>query len=109
MSEKVSKFEFLNRMEAQRKALKIINKKKQFKIDLYGLSRKTIMKWASANNINDGEPVVQTLIELSEKLFFLANKSQQQITDDYKNIVLNFETGLQTLESVLSMTAKKNI
>ena len=78
--------EFQNRIDAQRNALKTINKFGTYGEPLFSLSEKAITRWASNNMINPQEKFVLLLKAVSEKLFFLANKSQEQITEDYKNL-----------------------
>lgn len=75
--------EFNNRVDAQRTILNVINNSSQNE-ELCGLSKKALERWSSVNNIdvNSDEYVLLTVI--SEKLFFLANKSQEQVSDEYK-------------------------
>src|SRR5438874_12366641 len=74
--------EFKNRMAAQRQILELVNAKCR-KEELFGLSRKAIERWASANSIDRKSDLVELLQVASSKLFFLANKSQEQISEDY--------------------------
>ncbi|OYX26008.1 MAG: hypothetical protein B7Z06_06365 [Flavobacteriales bacterium 32-35-8] len=75
--------EFLNRIDAQRKVIKMINDN-SFKFPLVGLSTKSIDRWKRENEIKNDSSTLNLLIEISSKLFFLSNKSQEQITQDYK-------------------------
>lgn len=77
--------EFRNRIEAQRDVLTLINKQK-YKEPLLGLTDKAINRWGINNEINSQGNVIRLLKEISSCLFFLANKSQEQVTEDYKNL-----------------------
>lgn len=76
--------EFVNRMDKQRQVLGIINTKYKCKEELCGLSKKAIERWLHVNSIAPDNDVSIILFKISEKLFFLACKSQEQITDGYK-------------------------
>lgn len=79
-------YEFNNRIIAQRQILNIVNKKRWSEEKLIGLTSKAIDRWICVNSINPQSPFVETINKISEKLFFLANKSQEHITDSYKII-----------------------
>lgn len=74
--------EFKDRMAAQRQILEVVNSKRRTE-ELFGLSSKAIERWGSANTIDGNSNLVALLKVASEKLFFLANKSQEQISEDY--------------------------
>jgi len=76
--------EFNNRMDAQRNILNVINSQIDKKEELCGLSKKAIERWIVANQINSESAVCKILYLISEKLFFLANKSQEQISEEYR-------------------------
>jgi hypothetical protein len=78
--------EFNNRITAQRQVLQLVNKKKWEGEELFGLSSKAIERWISVNLVNPESRLVLLVKEASAKLFFLANKSQEQISDEYKAI-----------------------
>jgi hypothetical protein len=80
--------EFNNRIAAQRQILQIVNRKKWKKEELLGLSSKAIERWVSVNQINSELRLIELIRTASSKLFFLANKSQEQISDEYKTISL---------------------
>lgn len=75
--------EFNNRISAQRDILVCVNAK-NWQEELFGLSRGAIDRWANINSISPNSMLLNLLNESAAKLFFLANKSQEQITDDYK-------------------------
>jgi hypothetical protein len=74
--------EFQNRIDAQRQVLALVNTS-GFREELSGLSAKSIERWASANFVAKEDAVFRKLTEISGSLFFLATKSQEQITEDY--------------------------
>ena len=76
--------EFKNRMAAQRQILQLVNSKEHQKEELFGLSSKAIERWATANLIDPNTKLVSLIKTASGKLFFLANKSQEQISEDYR-------------------------
>ncbi len=77
------KDEFLNRMDKQREVLESVNKKVIINEELFGLSRKAIERWTNVNNIEINSRIVSVLLNISDKLNFLACKSQEQISDEY--------------------------
>lgn len=75
--------EFNNRINMQREVLEIVNDRRNQKEELCGLSRKAIERWISVNRFDTNEGIPKLLFTISEKLFFLANKSQEQISEKY--------------------------
>src|SRR3984885_5030106 len=82
----VVQHEFNNRIDAQRTILCVVNRKKWRYEPLFGLSSKAIDRWVSVNRIEPSARLVRLVMEVSGKLFFLANKSQEQISDEYKSV-----------------------
>ncbi len=78
------KHEFNNRITAQRELLKVINRKSWPAEDLFGLSAKAIDRWVRANQLNPQAALVRMVVGVSNKFFFLANKSQEQISEQYQ-------------------------
>jgi hypothetical protein len=78
--------EFSNRISAQRNVLQLVNRKKWGKEELFGLSRKAIDRWISVNRIDPKSQLVKLVENASAKLFFLANKSQEQVSEEYRMI-----------------------
>lgn len=74
--------EFNNRIDAQREILSIINNSK-WKEELNGLSRGAIERWLLINNVSHTSEIATIINEAAEKLFFLANKSQEQVSSEY--------------------------
>lgn len=77
--------DFTNRIIAQRNILSIINKR-NWNEKLFGLSSGAISRWVSINNLNSDSDLVKLIYQAASKLFFLANKSQEQVTNEYKNL-----------------------
>ncbi|MCG7961664.1 MAG: hypothetical protein N0E54_03040 [Candidatus Thiodiazotropha taylori] len=75
--------EFNNRIAAQRDILLLINSA-NWNEELFGLSRGAIERWVDINHIQSESPLIQLVQEAASKLFFLSNKSQEQITEEYK-------------------------
>lgn len=78
--------EFNNRMDAQRRVLEVVNQKGSNKEELCGLSKKAIERWIVANRLSPKDEISKILFKISEKLFFLAHKSQEQISEEYRLI-----------------------
>ncbi|WP_394995577.1 hypothetical protein [Emticicia sp.] len=81
--------EFLNRITAQRQVINIVNQEKKLSFPLIGLSLKSIERWKNENSISDDAEILMVINLISSKLFFLANKSQEQITNEYKLLSKN--------------------
>ncbi|KMQ61563.1 hypothetical protein ACM46_16275 [Chryseobacterium angstadtii] len=89
------KAEFNSRVDLQREVIKIINSK-PLKKQLTGLSKPAIDNWFVNNNISN-EFLKSILIVISEKLFFIANKSQDQITEEYRDLQLSVQKNIEDL------------
>jgi hypothetical protein len=76
--------EFNDRIAAQRHVLQLVNGKGWEREELFGLSRKAIERWTVANRIDPKSQIVELVEAASSKLFFLANNSQEQISEQYK-------------------------
>lgn len=94
------KVEFNSRVDLQREVIKIVNRN-SFKIKLNGLAKPTIESWVLNNNISN-DVLKKCLIRISEKLFFIANKSQDQITEEYKNLQLSVRYDIKELKNIFS-------
>ncbi|TLV00402.1 hypothetical protein [Dyadobacter luticola] len=81
--------EFLNRIAAQRAVINIVNGGRKFVFPLVGLSLKSIERWRHENSIGENSEILIILNLISAKLFFLANKSQEQITKEYRLLSKN--------------------
>lgn len=75
--------EFNNRIAAQRDILLGVNCG-DWQEELYGLSSGAIDRWVITNRLEPASDLVALVRRAADKLFFLSNKSQEQITEDYK-------------------------
>ena len=92
------KAEFNSRVDLQREVIKILNQK-DFKNKLTGLSKPAIDTWLLNNNISN-YLLKKSLFTISEKLFFIANKSQDQITEEYKNLQISVKNNINELNNL---------
>ena len=90
--------EFNNRIIAQRNALKIVNGSGLFFEQLLSLTEKAIDRWSINNGIDARDLLVVLLKSMSGTLFFLANKSQEQVTEDYKALSEKVDKQLSDLK-----------
>jgi hypothetical protein len=90
--------EFNNRISAQRDALKIVNGSGLFFESLMSLTEKAIDRWSRNNQLDTQDPMISLLKSMSGNLFFLANKSQEQVTEDYKALSDKVSKQLRDLE-----------
>ncbi len=92
--------EFNNRIAAQRDILQTVNSQ-VWREELFGLSHSAIDRWIDQNKI-DKESTLVELIRLSAaKLFFLSNKSQEQITEEYRILSRDVQSLLQRIKSCI--------
>ena len=94
------KAEFNSRVDLQREVIKVLNQK-DYKNKLNGLSKPAIDSWIISNNISNNS-LKNSLISISEKLFFIANKSQDQITEEYKNLQLSVKNNIIELKKLVN-------
>ena len=95
--------EFKNRMATQRQILRLVNCKEDQKEELFGLSSKAIERWATVNAIDANSKLVSLIKTVSGKLFFLANKSQEQISEDYRTASREIEELTRSIEVELDL------
>lgn len=96
--------DFNNRIDAQRNILRLVNTYDWQAEELSGLSSKAINRWILANQIDATSPLAELIGFAGLALFFLANKSQEQVTDEYKHrsqqvavLISQIETEIQKL------------
>lgn len=75
--------EFNNRIAAQRAILLAVNCAR-WREELYGMSSGALDRWVQANSLDRNSRLVCLLLDAAGKLFFLANKSQEQVTAEYQ-------------------------
>ncbi|MEQ9925902.1 hypothetical protein ABRP60_13170 [Pectobacterium brasiliense] len=90
--------EFNNRIKAQREALKVVNGSGLFREPLLSLTEKAIDRWSNNNDLSNTDRAILLLKAMSGTLFFLANKSQEQVTEDYKILSKKVNDQLSKLE-----------
>jgi len=93
--------EFNNRMDAQRTILNVVNRRYENKEELCGLSKKAIERWIFQNRLDADGEICRIIIKISDKLFFLANKSQEQISDEYRFVCTEIQNLKQKLERAI--------
>ena len=93
--------EFQSRIEAQRNVLGNVNSY-SWNEELMGLSRKSIDRWLAQNGLSLESELAALLAAISAKLFFLSNKSQQQVTDEYRSNSLEVSKLTEALRDHLS-------
>ncbi|MDA8327676.1 MAG: hypothetical protein M0Z83_01760 [Betaproteobacteria bacterium] len=92
--------EFNNRIAAQREILLGVNSG-VWQEELFGLSSGAIDRWMSANRLDSDSNLVSLTRQVADKLFFLSNKSQEQVTEDYK--LLSNEVSALTVQIKLAV------
>jgi hypothetical protein len=90
--------EFNNRIAAQRAILRVVNRKPWGSEPLFGLSSKAIDRWVSVNRIEPASRLVKLAKDVSAKLFFLANKSQEQVSDEYTAVSVEIAAICETIK-----------
>jgi hypothetical protein len=91
--------EFSNRVVAQRAILRAVNQKGYSAEQLFGLSSKAIDRWVSVNRIEPTLRLVQMMRDASDKLFFLANRSQEQVSEQYAMVCSEVAAACQAIEN----------
>jgi hypothetical protein len=76
--------EFNNRIDAQREVVRLVNRKTGQREELFGLSSKAIDRWLTVNMIDPQCRLAELVKSAAAEMFFLANKSQEQVTDEYR-------------------------
>lgn len=99
--------EFNNRISAQRDALRIVNGSGLFLESLMSLTESAIERWSRCNQLDTHDPIITLLKSMSGTLFFLANKSQEQVTEDYKVLSNKVSKQLYDLELEVANKALK--
>jgi len=93
--------EFINRITAQRDILNILNQS-SWQEELFGLSSGAIDRWVTVNRLSISSEVVILVKLAAEKLFFLANKSQEQVTEDYLSLSNDVSHLMTKIEHVIN-------
>ncbi|TAN68809.1 MAG: hypothetical protein EPN17_08510 [Methylobacter sp.] len=99
--------EFNNRISAQREILSIVNSI-DWHEELLGLSSGSLGRWTQSNQIDINSMLFCLIRKTADKLFFLANKSQEQITEDYKSLSAEVTELTRALKAELDLYAFNN-
>jgi hypothetical protein len=92
--------EFRDRMALQRQVLQIVNRCPQNE-ELFGLSAAAIARWVSANQINPTSEAKLLICDISEKLLFIANRSQEQVSTEYRELTNAVNEQLGRLDALV--------
>lgn len=93
--------EFNNRMDAQRRVLSIVNSHRHWREELCGLSLNAIERWARVNECEYDGSLTTLLKTISKSLFFLATKSQEQVSQDYRKLSSDVAKLTEDLKAVV--------
>jgi hypothetical protein len=100
--------DFSNRVQAQREMVKLVNSRAWPVEQLFALSEGAINRWRISNNLSQDSELVSIVIRAGEALGFLANESQQQISDEYKRRNLDFQGLLESASNYLAATSPEH-
>lgn len=92
--------EFNTRIAAQRHILEIVNLL-AWREELFSLASKAIGRWLARNQIDSDSEIAGLVREAGAKLFFLANKSQEQITEEYRMLSSELDVLAQNLSKAV--------
>jgi hypothetical protein len=76
--------DFINRVDAQRTVLNLVNAHTRKGEALFGLSEKALRRWELSNGLDAGHPLSVALREVSVALQALANMSEETVTEEYQ-------------------------
>ena len=95
--------EFVDRMTTQRQVLDIVNRSEAVSVEkLFGLSSDAIDRWMVANAIHPKSEIVRLLQQVSAELFFMATRSQEPVSSEYKLRVTKIVNSVSALELVVN-------
>jgi hypothetical protein len=92
--------EFVDRMGAQRALLQVVNSR-EWHEELFGLSSQAINRWTDSNRMSPDSEVVTLLRSASERLSFLANRSQMQVSEDYRRVSHDVQALTEEIQETL--------
>jgi len=101
--------EFNNRIITQRSILKVVNSSKNYKEPLLSLTGKAIDRWVMNNHINDEKKMILLLKSISSDLFCLANRSQEQISENYEDYKVYSQKISKKILTLKLLISNKNI
>lgn len=92
--------EFGDRIRAQREVLRAVNSA-IWTESLFGLSNQALRRWTDRNAIPPAAELVKYLRVASERLGFLANRSQMQVSDEYRQAWQDVEIATNHIEDAV--------
>lgn len=92
--------EFVDRMSAQRVLLQVVNSRTWHE-ELFGLSSHAVSRWMDNNSMSPDSEVLALLRSASERLSFLANRSQMQVSEDYRRASHDVEALTDEIDQAL--------
>lgn len=95
--------EYVDRMSAQRALLQVVNSRAWHE-ELFGLSSLTINRWMDSNGMSPDAEIVGLLRSASERWGFLANRSQMQVSEDYRRASDDVEALTAEIQEILKVT-----
>ena len=93
--------EFGDRMRAQRAVLRVVNEA-TWPEELFGLSKQAIDRWSSSSQLAQDSEVVYLLHSISDRLRFLAHRSQSQVSDEYREAAADIREMSAELRGVIA-------
>lgn len=102
-SERIKLPEFVSRMRAQRSAVKLINSSSVWSEPIFGLSNDSIERFLRNNGGSVSRDLAFAIKETASSLSFLANHSQDQITDAYHSKLEQFNQSFERLKVELKL------
>ena len=90
---------FNDRNAVQRRIIQAVNRKFKLREEIFSLSSNAIERWLSSNSIEKDSEISKLLYNASSKLFFLAAKSQEQVSDEYKLLSSEVDSLLNSIEN----------
>ena len=101
------KHEFNNRITAQRNILCLVNEYAWPKEELFSLSAAAIERWRAINLVDPSSEILKLVCQAAEKLFFLANKSQEQVSPEYLILVESVSEIANELRAVVGQLVSR--
>lgn len=98
--------EFINRIDAQRRILQVVNSFKWETEELFGLSAKAIDRWVAVNRLTEPR-LIDLVSQAAAKLFFLANKSQEQVSPEYRATAREVTSITNAIESEVKRLSER--
>ncbi len=92
--------EFGDRIRLQREVLRVVNSV-AWSEALLGLSEQAISRWVDRNRMPPRSELARRLRVASDRLGFLANNSQMQVSDDYLRALSDMHDATRDIEDAV--------